>query len=103
MNLIAKEYIASRQKPAVLILSEFAGASEELNEAIIVNPYDITSTAEAIKTAITMPFVEKENRYNQLKQVVESHDASWWLHDFLKKWNQRYTFDNTKDIKMLSV
>jgi len=103
MNLIAKEYIAARQKPGVLILSEFAGASEELHDAIIVNPYDLTSTAEAIKTAITMPLIEKENRFHELKQIVENHDDSWWLEDFLKKWNERYQSDLSQDFMKLSL
>lgn len=87
MNLIAKEYIAARKKEAVLILSEFAGASEELNEAIIVNPYDIHSTADALKTAITMPTEEKKNRFNELKKKIKQHDSSWWLTQFIKEWN----------------
>jgi trehalose 6-phosphate synthase/phosphatase len=96
MNLIAKEFIATRQKPAVLILSEFAGASEELNEAIIVNPYDIHSTADAIKTAITMPKEEKENRFNELKKKVKNHNSSWWLQKYLMEWNKRY-LENIED------
>ncbi len=90
MNLIAKEYIAAREKQSVLILSEFAGASEELNEAIIVNPYDICSTAEALKTAITMPSEEKKNRFQELKKKVKKHDSSWWLSRFIDEWNDRY-------------
>jgi len=90
MNLIAKEYIAARKKHAVLILSEFAGASEELNEAIIVNPYDIASTAEALKTAITMPLQEKKNRFKELKKKVKKHDSSWWLNEFIREWRERY-------------
>jgi trehalose-6-phosphate synthase len=93
MNLIAKEYIAARESHAVLILSEFAGASEELNEAIIVNPYDIASTAEALKTAITMPNEEKVNRFKELKRKVKTHDSSWWLNQFIKKWNERYNIN----------
>lgn len=90
MNLIAKEYIAAREEHAVLILSEFAGASEELNEAIIVNPYDIISTADALKTAITMPPEEKKNRFHELKRKVQEKDASWWLDSFIKEWKERY-------------
>jgi len=90
MNLIAKEYIASRKNHAVLILSEFAGASEELNEAIIVNPYDIVSTADALKTAITMPLEEKKNRFQELKKKVKKMDSTWWLNNFLEEWKRRY-------------
>jgi len=90
MNLIAKEYIAARKNHAVLILSEFAGASEELNEAIIVNPYDICSTAEALKTAVTMPIEEKINRFKELKKKVKKYDSSYWLTQFLNNWNEQY-------------
>jgi trehalose 6-phosphate synthase/phosphatase len=92
MNLIAKEYIAARQKEGAIILSEFAGASEQLNEAIIVNPYDIPSTAEALKTAITMPSEERKNRFQELKNKVKKYNSSWWLHQFINEWDKRYVF-----------
>jgi trehalose-6-phosphate synthase len=94
MNLIAKEYIAARENPAVLILSEFAGASDELNEAIIVNPYDIVSTADALKTAITMPLEEKKNRFYELKRKVKKKDSTWWLNEFINEWKKRYKIKN---------
>ncbi len=90
MNLIAKEYIAARQKEGMIILSEFAGASEQLNESIIVNPYDISSTAESLKTAITMPPEEKKNRFRELKTKVKKYNSSWWLNQFMQEWNKRY-------------
>lgn len=67
MNLVAKEFIASRdQNDGVLILSRFAGASQELHGALIVNPYDIEQTADAIKLALEMP---KEKQYQKMKQM----------------------------------
>ncbi len=90
MNLIAKEYIATRKKEGVIILSEFAGASEQLNEAIIVNPYDISSTANALKTAITMPSEEKKNRFRELKIKVKKYNSAWWLDQFMEECNSRY-------------
>ena len=90
MNLIAKEYIASRQEPGVLILSEFTGASEDLNEAIIVNPYDRQSTADALKTSLMMPEEEKRYRFEEMRKKVQDQDSNWWLHEFIKKWLQYY-------------
>ena len=56
MNLVAKEFIAARDhNDGVLILSRFAGASQELHGALIINPYDIEQSADAIKTALEMP------------------------------------------------
>ena len=71
MNLIAKEYTASNDNDGVLILSEFAGAAEELQEALLVNPFNIQETAEVIKTAIEMPKEEKQQRFQSLKKKVK--------------------------------
>ena len=90
MNLVAKEYIASKEKEGVLILSEFAGASEGLNEAITVNPYDIQATAGAIKIAVEMPAEEKRQRFQSMKKKVKERDADWWLKKFLKEWEKIY-------------
>lgn len=90
MNLIAKEYTASKDDDGVLILSEFAGAAEELNEALIVNPYDIQATAGAIKTAVEMPAVEKKQRFQAMKEKVKERDSEWWLENFLKEWEKTY-------------
>jgi len=62
MNLVAKEFIASRDdEGGALILSQFAGASRELKDAIIINPYDIESIADAIYQALNMDIEEKNN------------------------------------------
>jgi trehalose 6-phosphate synthase/phosphatase len=90
MNLIAKEFIASNNENTVLILSEFAGASEELTNAIKVNPYNIHSITEAIKTAVDMPFEEKKYRFQSMKKKVKEHDSEWWYSNFLKEWKQVY-------------
>ena len=90
MNLVAKEYVAAKDEEGVLILSEFAGASEELNEAITVNPYDIQATAGAIKTAIEMPTEEKKQRFRTMKKKVKERDAEWWLKKFLREWEKIY-------------
>jgi trehalose 6-phosphate synthase len=90
MNLIAKEFTAAKDKDGVLILSEFAGASEELNEAIIVNPYDLQGTAGAIKTAVEMPLSEKIQRFQSMKNKVKKFNAQWWLNTFLDEWEKCY-------------
>jgi trehalose 6-phosphate synthase/phosphatase len=90
MNLIAKEFIASNNDNSVLILSEFAGASEELTNAINVNPYDIHSITGAIKTAVDMSPEEKNYRFEAMKKKVKDHDSEWWYSSFIKEWEQLY-------------
>jgi trehalose 6-phosphate synthase/phosphatase len=90
MNLIAKEFIASNDDDSVLILSEFAGASEELTNAINVNPYDIHSMTGAIKTAMDMLPEERKYRFTAMKKKVKNHDSEWWYSNFLREWEQLY-------------
>jgi len=90
MNLIAKEFTAVKDDDGVLILSEFAGASEELNEALMVNPYDLQETAGAIKTAVEMPLFEKIERFQSMKKKVKKFNAQWWLNNFLDEWEKSY-------------
>jgi trehalose 6-phosphate synthase/phosphatase len=85
MNLVAKEYIASQgQDPGVLVLSEFAGAAEELFNAVIVNPYDAQAVANAMEQALTMGRQERESRMAPMRQRVIQFDAQWWARTFLK-------------------
>ena len=86
MNLVAKEYVSVNEK-GVLILSEFAGASEEMKDAIIVNPHDINQTARAIFNALNMTEEERAKQSNALRKVVKDHDIYWWLDTFLNEWN----------------
>jgi trehalose 6-phosphate synthase/phosphatase len=90
MNLIAKEFIASNNENTVLILSEFAGASEELTEALVVNPYDFHSISAAIKTAVEMPLDEKIHRFESMRKKIQDHDSEWWYSNFLKEWARVY-------------
>lgn len=85
MNLVAKEYIAANDH-GVLILSEFAGASEEMNAALIVNPYDVEMSAKAILKALTMSPEERERHVQSLRAVIKKHDLYWWLDTFLGEW-----------------
>jgi trehalose 6-phosphate synthase len=86
MNLVAKEYVASQDPddPGVLILSRFAGAVEELEDALIVNPYDIYATAEVIRTALEMSLDERRARYAALMAVIERNDLAAWCDSFLR-------------------
>jgi trehalose 6-phosphate synthase/phosphatase len=84
MNLVAKEFIATRQDlEGVLVLSEFAGAADELGEAIQVNPYDINDTALGMLTAIKMPAEERKARMSALRSRITSFDASIWARKFI--------------------
>lgn len=85
MNLVAKEFIASKQKnPGVLILSEMAGAASELSEAITVNPNDKVDIAGAIKQAIEMPSVEQKSRVKHMQKRISQYDVSSWANDFMR-------------------
>ncbi|ADO69628.1 bifunctional alpha,alpha-trehalose-phosphate synthase (UDP-forming)/trehalose-phosphatase [Stigmatella aurantiaca] len=84
MNLVAKEFCASRpDEDGVLLLSEFAGASNELCEATVVNPYDVEGMTDAILKALEMPAAERQRRMRALRERVKAHDVHWWVGRFL--------------------
>jgi trehalose 6-phosphate synthase/phosphatase len=84
MNLVAKEFVASRvDEDGVLILSEFAGAAEELREALVVNPYDLDVVADAMERALTMPRSERLLRMQALRQRVAAFTVHDWVARFL--------------------
>jgi trehalose 6-phosphate synthase/phosphatase len=86
MNLVAKEFIASRTDgDGVLILSEFAGASWELPEAIQVNPYDVEASAESYYRALSMAADERRTRLSPLRARVQAHDVHRWAATFLEQ------------------
>ncbi|MDN4986253.1 trehalose-6-phosphate synthase [Bradyrhizobium sp. WYCCWR 13022] len=79
MNLVAKEFVSSREDNAgVLILSSFTGASRELSEALIVNPYDTEEMASAIEVALMMPVQEQAERMKLMRQQVKEHNVYRW-------------------------
>ena len=79
MNLVAKEYIAARDdERGVLILSQFAGASRELPEALIVNPYDADQCAEALHVALAMPAEEQRDRMRLMRNLVREFNVYRW-------------------------
>ncbi|KFA90427.1 bifunctional alpha,alpha-trehalose-phosphate synthase (UDP-forming)/trehalose-phosphatase [Archangium violaceum] len=85
MNLVAKEFCAARpDEDGVLILSEFAGAADELGDAMIVNPYDVESMVDALETALEMPQEERRTRMRTLRARVKEYDVHWWVRSFLE-------------------
>lgn len=87
MNLVAKEFVAAQDAndPGVLVLSRFAGAAEQLEGgALLVNPYDPESIAEAIRQAAQMNIDERRDRHEKMLDVIERQDDRWWAGSFLK-------------------
>jgi trehalose 6-phosphate synthase len=85
MNLVAKEYVAAQDPadPGVLVLSQFAGAAEEMTDALIVNPYNIEETADVILSALEMGVAERCRRHESLLAAVQKDDAAAWSRSFL--------------------
>jgi len=85
MNLVAKEYVASRiDNRGVLVLSEFAGAADELGMALRVNPHDIDALKDTIMRAVSMPGAEQGRRMRALRRKVIDNDVDAWSHSFLE-------------------
>ena len=86
MNLVAKEYVASRiNNDGVLILSEMAGAADEMQEALRVNPNDINSIANALEEAMEMPTKIETERIKGLKKRLSQYTVQRWAADFLEQ------------------
>jgi len=84
MNLVAKEYVASHPgNDGMLILSEFAGAAEEMTEALLVNPYDLDQIASRIEEALEMPAEERVSRMSALRAKLHANDLERWSATFL--------------------
>ena len=85
MNLVAKEYVAAQNPldPGVLVLSQFAGASKQLDAAIIVNPHDVDGMAAAIVQALSMPATERRERWNDMIERLEDSALDGWFADFV--------------------
>jgi trehalose 6-phosphate synthase len=86
MNLVAKEYIAAQNPadPGVLVLSKFAGAANELDAALLVNPHDIDGMARTIATALSMPLTERRMRYEAMMEKLRGHSIQQWFADFIE-------------------
>ncbi len=86
MNLVAKEYVASRHdEKGALILSRFTGASRELGDALIINPYDTDELAEAIHTSLTMPVEEQTTRMRRMRTTVREHNVYRWAENLISE------------------
>src|SRR5262249_2361291 len=86
MNLVAKEFVAAREdQDGVLILSQFTGASHELKDALLVNPYDTTQTAEMIRRALEMPPDERHARMLRMRKVVREHNVYRWAAELISE------------------
>lgn len=83
MNLVAKEYVCAGPDDGALVLSDQAGAADELTDAIMVNPYDIEGMADAMKAAIEMSKDEKKARMRKMRASVEEHNVYAWAGKFL--------------------
>ncbi|MEW2922438.1 bifunctional alpha,alpha-trehalose-phosphate synthase (UDP-forming)/trehalose-phosphatase [Muricauda sp. ANG21] len=90
MNLVAKEYIATRtDKTGVLILSEMAGSAYEMNEALLINPNNFEEQADTLQKAITMPTEEQISRNTFLQNRLERYNVEVWANEFMNALNQK--------------
>lgn len=86
MNLVAKEYVAARRdNTGVLVLSEFAGASELLREAMLVNPYDIDGLKRAITEAVRVPSAVASAKMQRMREAVAGNDVHDWVRNFVNR------------------
>ena len=85
MNLVAKEYIAAQNpdNPGVLLLSRYAGAAEQMQAAVIIDPHKPKSMTEGLGIALTMPLDERQSRYQSLMQGLQQDDLQVWQQNFL--------------------
>jgi len=103
MNLIAKEYVASRtDKTGVLILSEMAGAAKELGEAIILNPNDRMEIAAGLKEALEMPTAEQTRRIQMMQNRLRRYDVIRWARDFVSDLTAMRDIQERFSAKLLS-
>ena len=85
MNLVAKEFVAARNdESGVLVLSEFAGAVDEMAESLVVNPYDVVGSAAAMDRGLRMDKEEKKARMRAMRAIVFKHNVHAWARDFLE-------------------
>jgi trehalose 6-phosphate synthase len=82
---VAKEFVAAQDEadPGVLVLSRFAGAAEQMRDALIINPYDTHGAANVIQQALQMSLTERRERHAALMQNIREFDVHWWCREFL--------------------
>jgi trehalose 6-phosphate synthase len=100
MNLVAKEYVAAQapENPGALVLSQFAGAAQELKSALIVNPYDTEATATAIAQAFAMPLEERKERWRDMIGVLRANTIHDWTSRFLSALGRDIEAEDTKPL-----
>lgn len=103
MNLVAKEYVASRAGQGTLILSEFAGAASELSEAVLVNPMDRDEVANAILTALLMPPDEQREKIERLQRRLRDYTVIDWMDDFLRQLQETKEMQESQRTRYLSA
>jgi len=93
MNLVAKEFLAARRdERGVLILSQFTGAARELRDALLVNPYDIDQSAEAIRVALEMEPEDRQLRVHRMRRTIREHNIYRWAGNSVRSgWTPRKT------------
>ena len=103
MNLVAKEYIATRtDKSGVLILSEMAGSANEMNEALLINPNNFEQIADALFMAINMPALEQQRRNTILQKRLERYNVEKWANDFMTSLRDHKNRDTANVSKRLT-
>ena len=105
MNLVAKEFIASKEetKEGVLILSEMAGASEELQEAILVNPNDTKDVEKALVQAMEMSLEEQKSRLEEMQKKLKRYEVRHWANSFIQQQMEIKKFQEERKTKLLSA
>jgi trehalose 6-phosphate synthase len=85
MNLVAKEYVAAQDPadPGVLVLSRFAGAAQELTEALLVHPFDIDDLSAALARGLAMPLEERRERWAAMMATLRRNDIDTWRKAFI--------------------
>jgi trehalose 6-phosphate synthase/phosphatase len=104
MNLVAKEYVASRtNRTGIIILSEMAGVAKEMGEALIINPNDIKEIADSINQALTMPLDEQRERMIFLQDRIKRYDVFKWSSEFVKSLSKVEEIQNSMHAKRVNV
>lgn len=104
MNLVAKEYIACKQNaPGVLILSELAGAADELQEALRINPKDTASMVSALEMALEMPAAQQKERIQAMQRRISHYTVQRWAHDFIEQLGLTKQLQRGRGNKMISA
>lgn len=103
MNLVAKEFVASRpDQTGVLILSEMAGASKEMGEAIIINPYYRGELAQALELALSLPPHEQIRRNQLMQERLRRYDVNRWAEDFIQSLSATQTIQAAQRARSLT-